>query len=404
MKDYFILGFRNLRRRGLRSWLTLLGIFIGIAAVISLIGLGNALKDTVNAQFGVSSTEIITVQAGGLNSFGPPGTGVVNPLTKEDSSAIERLSSVEVAIPRKIESLILEFNDQVAFSPAVTIPEGKEDFVYELLELKVEFGSLIYRKDQGKILLGNDFLFGDKNGFGKDLKVNDRISIEGTIFRIAGFLEKTGSFIVDRSILMNENDLNDIKNFGNKVDLIAVKVKERGDIDFVKIEIEELMRQRRGVKEGEEDFEVSTPDTILSTVNQVLMGVQIFIVIIASISIIIGAVGITNTMMTSVLERKKEIGIMKAIGARNKDVFFQFFIEAGLLGLIGGILGIAVGLSVSALGVYAINDFLGTATKLNLDFVFISIVLTGSFLVGSLSGIFPAMNAAKLNPVDSLRS
>jgi putative ABC transport system permease protein len=404
MKDYFILGFRNLRRRGLRSWLTLLGIFIGIAAVISLIGLGNALKDTVNAQFGVSSTEIITVQAGGLNSFGPPGTGVVNPLTKEDSSAIERLSSVEVAIPRKIESLILEFNDQVAFSPAVTIPEGKEDFVYELLELKVEFGSLIYRKDQGKILLGNDFLYGDKNGFGKDLKVNDRISIEGTIFRIAGFLEKTGSFIVDRSILMNENDLNDIKNFGNRVDIIAVKVKERGDIDFVKIEIEELMRQRRGVKEGEEDFEVSTPDTILSTVNQVLMGVQIFIVIIASISIILGAVGITNTMMTSVLERKKEIGIMKAIGARNKDVFFQFFIEAGLLGLIGGILGIAVGLSVSALGVYAINDFLGTATKLNLDFVFISMVLTGSFLVGSLSGIFPAMNAAKLNPVDSLRS
>jgi putative ABC transport system permease protein len=404
MKDYFIFGLKNLKRRGVRSWLTLLGIFIGIAAVVSLIGLGNALKDTVNAQFGVSSTELITIQAGGLNSYGPPGTGVVNSLTKEDEKAIERLGRVEFTISRKIETLSVEFNNQVIFTAAGSIPgEGKEDRTYELADLKPEFGKLIYERDRGKIVLGNDFLYSEKNGFEKDIKVNDRVLIEGKEFRVAGFFENKGSFILNRAVAINERDLKELKNFGSDVDIILVKVRDKSFIDETKEDIERLLRQRRNVKEGEEDFEVSTPEAMLGTVNQVLMGVQIFIVIIASISIFVGAVGITNTMMTSVMERRKEIGIMKAVGARNENIFWQFFIEAGLLGAVGGILGILGGLGIGYLGVLAINDFLGTSTVLNLNFVFLLGVLIISFLVGSLSGVFPAMNAAKLNPVEALR-
>jgi len=116
------------------------------------------------------------------------------------------------------------------------------------------------------------------------------------------------------------------------------------------------------------------------------------------------AVGIANTMATSVLERRKEIGTMKAVGARNEHIFYQFFIEAGMLGMIGGTLGILLGTGASYFGTNLINQFVGGTTKPSLDFVFISLVLLGSFLIGSLSGVIPAMNAAKENPVEALRS
>src|SRR3989338_9958005 len=105
ISDYIGIAFRNLRRRGIRSYLTLLGIFIGIAVVISLISLGNGLKVAVNSQFGISSTQVISVQAGGLTGYGPPGTAVVNPLTEDDALAIERINSVERAVSRSIENI-----------------------------------------------------------------------------------------------------------------------------------------------------------------------------------------------------------------------------------------------------------------------------------------------------------
>jgi len=163
------------------------------------------------------------------------------------------------------------------------------------------------------------------------------------------------------------------------------------------------MREERDVKEGEEDFEVSTPEASLSTVNDVIFGIQVFIIIIALISVFVGAVGIVNTMTTSVMERKREIGIMKAIGARNEQIFLQFFIEAGLLGLIGGILGAIVGTLISILGILGINSFIGSELKPSIDFLLILFTLTFSFLIGAVSGIVPAMNAAKQNPVDALR-
>jgi len=124
--DYLILALKNLKHRGIRSWLTLLGIFIGVTAVVALIGLGNGLEAAVGAQFGVSSTQVITVQAGGLNSFGPPGSGAVNKLTTDDVDAIGKLSSVEMAIPRIISSGKMEFNDVVGFVYAQSVPDGGE--------------------------------------------------------------------------------------------------------------------------------------------------------------------------------------------------------------------------------------------------------------------------------------
>src|SRR3990167_3256943 len=134
------------------------------------------------------------------------------------------------------------------------------------------------------------------------------------------------------------------------VDIIAVQVKDKSLIQEAEEDIEKLLRKRRDVKEGNEDFEVSTPEASLSSVNQILLAVQSFIAMIALISVAVGGIGIVNTMTTSVMERRREIGIMKAIGARNRDIFMQFFIESGLLGLVGGLIGVIVGVIVGLIG------------------------------------------------------
>ncbi|MFW6233502.1 MAG: ABC transporter permease [Nanoarchaeota archaeon] len=402
--DYFGLAFKNLKHRGIRSWLTLLGIFIGVAAVVSLVMLGNGLKAGINSQFGVSSTEVITVQAGGLNSYGPPGSGVENKLTKDDADAIEKLSTIDVAIGRNIETFKIEFNDKTEFTPGFGLAEGeKKKWDYEMQGLSIEKGKLLNDNDNKTVLLGNNYMYKDKSGFDKEIETRDRLIINNKSFRVIGILEKKGSFLLDNIIIINNNDLENLVNNNDSVDIISVKVKNKDLMDKAKTDIEKLMRDRRDVKKGEEDFEVSTPESSLESVNSILNAIQIFIIIIASISILVGSIGIINTMTTSVLERKKEIGIMKAIGATNNQIFFQFLIESGLMGLIGSLIGVIFGILIGYIGTLSINNFIGAETKPVFDFVFFISVLIGGFIIGSLSGIFPALNASKQNPVEVLR-
>lgn len=403
MKDFFILAFKNLKHRGIRSWLTLLGIFIGVMAVVSLISLGTGLQTAIGAQFGISSTEVITVQAGGLSSVGPPGTGVTNKLTRDDADAIERLSFVDVAIPRILATGKMEFNDILSFGMAASVPDGEDrKVVYEILDIEATEGRMLKDGDVGKVVLGWNF-FKDDAIFGEVIVPGKSVLIQDEKFLVIGIGEKKGSFIFDNMVMMNDDDIIDLFEYGDEVDLIAVKVKDKDLIGRSKEDIEKLMRKRRDVDLGKEDFSVSTPDAMLSTVNNVLGGVQAFIVIIASISILVGAVGIVNTMTTSVLERRKEIGIMKAIGARNSQIFMQFLIESGLLGFVGGLVGVILGVAIGVAGVLGINSWIGSEVSPSIDFILVGGALVGSFIIGAIAGIVPAMNAAKQDPVEALR-
>ena len=406
--DYFSLAFKNLKHRGIRSWLTLLGVFIGITAVVSLITLGNGLQAAVGAQFGISSTEVITVQAGGLNAYGPPGSGVVTPLTIEDVEAIEKLSTVVRAIRRNLPSGRLEFNDRVIFGSVMSVPSGDDrKYSYEMLDIESEVGRLLKDGDRNHVMLGYNF-YADGVGLDKVIKAGDKVSIQGESlvtrnYEVIGILKKKGSLVFDNIVYMNEDPLEDLIGYGNEVDLIAVQIKSKDLMDKAKEDIEKLMRKQRGVKKGEEDFQVSTPEAMMATVNTVLGGIQAFIIIIASISILVGAIGIINTMTTSVLERKKEIGIMKAIGAKNKHVFMQFLIESGMMGLIGGAVGVLIGMLIGYAGTIGIGNFIGSKIPLTINWSLIIFSLAGSFLIGSAAGIVPAMQAAKQNPVEALR-
>ena len=400
--DYFNLSFKNLKHRGVRSWLTLLGIFIGVAAVVSLISLGSGLKMAVAGQFGVSSTEIITVTAQGVN-YGPPGSGAVEPLTIEDIEALEKVNNVKKVIRRNIPVGKLEYNDVVVFGYAMNIPDGENrEFVYEQANIEAKTGRLLKDGDSNKVVLGYNF-YVDKVGLGKEIVPGKTVLIQDEKFEVVGITKKQGSFIFDNIVLVNEKPLENLMGYGGEVDIIVVQVKDDGLIVKTKEDIEKLLRERRNVKVGEEDFQVTTPDASMETVNSILNGVQAFVVIIAFISILIGAIGIVNTMTTSVLERKKEIGVMKAIGATNKQIFLQFFIESSLLGLVGGAVGAVIGSLAGYGGTLVLNNFLGATVKPGISFGLIFFSLLGSFLIGGLAGIWPAMNAAKQNPVEALR-
>jgi len=402
-KDYILFAFNNLRSRKLRSWLTMLGIFIGIAAVVALIGLGEGLRTAVLSQFGFLGSDVLTVQASGIQFAGPPGQAVSTPLSDDLTDKIEHIRGVDAAINRHIESGAIEFNDRQHVGIVTSLPEQDKRKVFErMVNLKAAEGRLLDDSDDRKVVLGHDYSADDI--FGKEVAVGNTVLIKGEAFEVAGILEKKGSFIFDHSAFLNEDALLDL--FGNRktVDAIAVKAKETNDVLRVKEEVEQLLRKERDVKKGEENFIVESPQSTLDSLNSTLFAVQLFVSVIAAISLLVGGIGIMNTMYTSVVERTREIGVMKSVGARNSSVFILFFFESGLLGAVGGAIGIVIGL-ILAYGFAALGRaVLGTELIQAQVSVFLIVgSLLFSFMLGTLSGILPAFQAARMQPVDALR-
>ncbi|MDO8480223.1 MAG: ABC transporter permease [Nanoarchaeota archaeon] len=402
--DYLKLASNSLTKRKTRTYLTMIGIFIGIATVVSLIGLGEGLRTAISGQFGFLGPDVLSVQASGLNFAGPPGTAVVTPLTDKLVDKVARISGVEAAFNRYLESGTFEFNDRQSIGMAYSVPEGQDRKTFErMLNLEVEQGRALKDGDRGKVVVGADFA--EKEMFGRAMRVGDAFSFQGHDFDVVGILKKKGSFIFDGSVAINEGELKDLFRQGDEtVNLIAVKVGDVKNVETVKENLETLLRKERGVDKGEEDFEVSSPQQTLDTLNSTLFAVQLFVYIIASISIVVGGIGILNTMYTAVLERTKEIGIMKAVGAKNSMIFILFFIESGLLGLLGGVVGVLLGLGLAYGLAFLGGIFLGSEliqAQVSLGLIFGALLF--SFSLGLFAGIFPAMKAARKNPVDALR-
>jgi len=401
--DYFKLAFNNLKKRGLRSWLTMLGIFIGIAAVVSLISLGNGLQTAITGQFSDLDPNKLVIQ-NAETGFGPPGSTAVKKLTDEDLQIIKRVNGVDVAFGRLVRIATVEFNEIRTFNYVANIPENQEeiDVVYDALNVDLEAGRLLTRNDRGKVVLGNDFL--DKETYEKQIKIGDSIIIQGVEFEVVGVLKKGQSFTINSVIIMAEDDLKDILNIGDEIDLIIAQVEDQDNIDQVARDIERALRKDRNLDEGEEDFSVQTPQQSIQAINTILGIINLVVVGIAAISLLIGGVGITNTMYTSVLERTKEIGVMKAVGAKNSDILSIFLIESAFLGLAGGIIGAIIGL-LMAFGVSAAvqSAFPGLSFGVTISPILIISSISFSFIIGSISGLLPAIQASKLKPVDAFR-
>lgn len=188
-----------------------------------------------------------------------------------------------------------------------------------------------------------------------------------------------------------------------EVSLVSVTVKDGFDVDAVAETIKKDLRRFRGEKEGEEDFSVTTSKQLIETFQSILGVITLFIIGIAAISLLVGGVGIMNSMYTSVLERTRDIGIMKAVGARNSDIIIIFLVESGVLGLTGGIAGVILG---AILGKGAEIVAVASGVGIFRSYITIELVaasLSFSFIIGALSGLFPALEASRLKPVDAFR-
>lgn len=388
--EYFRLTLKNIRHRKMRSWLTVLGIIIGVASVVSLISIGQGLENSINAQFEKMGTQVIMVMPKGMQ------TGFASGLTDDDVKTIEKLPYFDFVTPLVVSTAEVEYKREKKFVMVNGFPtKGAEDR-FSGMDFAIGEGRYFNQNEKYGVILGYNVA---KDMFGKEIPVRSRIKLNGIDFTVVGVFEQLGRPDDDRAIYLPIDTARILFNKPVEVNFMMLRVKQGTDISFVADNIKRELKRSR----GNENFEVFTPDQILKQAGQILGVVQIILVGIAAISLVVGGIGIMNTMYTSVLERTKEIGIMKAIGATNYDIAAIFLTESGFLGMIGGLIGIILG-SVIAEGVGAYAKASGFGMLLIIiDPIVIGGALLFAFVVGALSGLMPARHAAQMQPVDALR-
>ncbi|MFH1310948.1 MAG: ABC transporter permease [Nanoarchaeota archaeon] len=401
LKDYFLLAFGNLKHRGLRSWLTILGIFIGIAAVVSLISLGQGLQSFIDTQFEQVGGDKILITPKSMASFGSASEEELI-LSEKDLEIIKKVNGVEDAEGALTRIGIVVNGKEQEIIMISGVSEKYLEIFGDMDALEVLEGRQLKDNDKSKVIVGYNHIFG--NLWDKNTRIGSKIEIKGKEFEIVGVLKKQGNPADDNSVWVEKETFSGLFNTGNDVGTIVVKTEKGFNPDEVATDIGKALRKEKNQKIGEETFSVQSFSQLLETFTNIFAVVQTVFVGIAAISLIVGGVGIMNTMYTSVLERTHEIGIMKAVGAKNQDIFLIFLIESGLLGLVGGVIGIILGMAIGKGVEYIATAQLGTTY---LQAVFGLPLILGalffSFIVGAASGVLPAMQASKLKPADALR-
>lgn len=401
MKDYFSLAFNNLKRRRLRSWLTMIGIFIGIAAVVALISLGQGLQGYITETFEMMGANKLIVTPGRGIGF---GMGSADKLTSKDLDAIKKTKGVDIVTEMIYGSSLIKFKDESKHTLVIGLPTDETANIFkEMQGFEPERGRDLKEGDKDKVVIG--FLVAkDKGFFDKGVNLRDKLIIQGKDFRVVGVMEQIGNPQDDSQVYIPLETAKEIFDKEDEVDMVYVQIKTGFEPDEVAENIEKKLRKVRNERKGEETFSVQTFEQLLETFSNIFAVVQGVLVGIAAISLLVGGIGIMNTMYSSVLERTKEIGTMKAIGAKNSDILWIFLFESGLLGLVGGAIGILIGVGLAKGTEYIATTTLGTPfLQASFPLYLIGGALAFSFLIGTASGILPAMQAAKLKPADALR-
>ncbi len=324
-------------------------------------------------------------------------------LTSKDLKVIEGVRGVEYASGYLIKRGQAKYKGEAGIGFATGLTEIDFERMMEMAGLEVIDGRGLKDEDKFKVVVGYNHIY-KEDTWEKPMRVGSTIEIEGYDFKVIGVLDKIGNPMDDASLYMTKDILKEILDVEDEESQILVKTASGFDPIKVAETIERKLRKSRGEKEDQETFTVQTSEQLLESFSNIFGIVQAVLVGIAAISLLVGGIGIMNTMYTSVLERTKEIGTMKAVGAKNSDILLIFLFESGLLGLVGGAIGIGIGIGLGKGAEYLASTALGT-DLLQAAFPWYLIVgaLLFSFLTGTLSGILPAMQAAKLKPADALR-
>ncbi|HUV80247.1 MAG TPA: ABC transporter permease, partial [Candidatus Bathyarchaeia archaeon] len=342
----------------LRSWLTIIGIVIGIAAVVAIVSIGEGLQQDVESHLGGLGADLITISPGGGRASagfrGPPGHEQGSTATSTDA---ENLTKKDVQVLQSVDGVALiqatvSGQGEVYYlgeKASVSI-EGVDPLVWkEMTTSELASGRFLGSSDYNVVIVGNSIA---ENTFKQPLTVNRMITIEDKPFRIVGILQESGGFGGDdRSIIMPIDAARDtLEDVGEEeFDSITIKAANTDDVDQIMGEAEQKLLISRHLTEDTKDFRISSSQSTLETMSDITQTISSFLTAIAAVSLLVGSVGIANTMFTSVLEKTKEIGIMKAIGAKNGDIMMIFLLNSAIVGLVGGLLGIGLGTGISSL-------------------------------------------------------
>ena len=402
--DYLNLALEGIRNRKLRTGLTMLGVFIGIMSVVTLISLGQGLQQYIDLEFSkVGGDRIMITPGGGGFSSGAPGGSLSSAtLDKSDLDVVKKVRGVQTALGLITKMESVEYDKQNKFIPIYGVPTDSEylQFLKDSGTQDVDRGTVLHKGDKYKALVGPTL---GTDNFNKNISVGSKIIINNTEFDVVGVLKDSGNPVQNGRIIIPLDTAQALFNTTDYAE-ITLKVQKGFTPSDVANSITEKLRQKRNVKKNEEDFSVQTAESIVAAFKTVFNIVTLVLSGIAAISLFVGGVGIMTTMYTSVIERTRQIGVMKSIGARNSDILMIFMMESGILGIVGGIIGLILGFSLSVLGEYLVRK-VGGIPEYSLyagpDLIIGALLF--SIIIGLASGYFPAIRAAKMKPVDALR-
>ena len=411
VKDSFVSAVNSLRHGKTRSVLTMLGIVIGIASVIILMSIGQSAQDYIlNQVQGVGSNLIFIIPGGTTNGrFQSPAAAqgiVVTSLVQNDVNALSREPSISDVVP-----LVTGQADAVYGDNDLTVTyQGTTANFFPVRNFTVANGYPFTAQDVAAYnhvaVIGSDLA---KTLFGANIDpVGQNIRLKNISFRVVGVLAPKGTGpggvnqddMVLVPITVAQSEMLGITYFN----MIFVSANPAYRISFVKSRIESILEQDHGITNpNKDDFTIETQQDILSLLGNITSVLTLFLAAIASISLVVGGIGIMNIMLVSVTERTREIGLRKAVGATDRDVLQQFLIEAILLTFLGGVIGIALGAVVVTLAWLVLSHVIATGWTFAFPLSAVLIAVLVSTACGLAFGLYPARQAARKSPIEALR-
>jgi putative ABC transport system permease protein len=391
----------------LRSFLTILGVVIGVAAVIILMSVGKGTTANIVSSLSSLGTNLVYVQPGSTTSGGVrSGFGSASTLTQEDAKAIASdVSGITSIAPYATSNAQVIFGSKNMNTRITGVTTDYQE-VFTVVLTEGDFFTQYQYDTKAKVaLIGPDIA---ATLFGEDDPVGQKIRMSNTVFTIIGLLESKGSSMInstDQTILIPLSTMQQLMSRlttttgQHTVNSIALTVTDKNQIDTVKADITALLQERHNIALGDDnDFSVSSMDELISTITSSTESMTLLLGAIAGISLLVGGIGVMNIMLVSVMERRREIGIRKALGAQESAIWGQFLVDSALLTFAGGIIGVGIGWG----GSYLVNYLGWMATVVTTDIVVLAVSV--SVFIGLFFGFYPAWSASRLNPIEALRS